>query len=289
MKITLGRKIKVNLFLAISAAYWALFGDFSLVLYYIPALLLHESAHVIVTKAFGMDIDSIEILPFGANAKVASFTAPGMAKEICCAVSGPAANLAAAAAVYFINRYVAPMALADGFIRANLAIAAINMLPALPLDGGRIIKSILSKTLNPKTATRICAFSGIVFGIIILVGAMLLWMAYSFNQTMFMMGIFLIYAASKELKSAPFQLMRDSNNKKEKMKNNKALLSRGLVVNKNSSILSVMEEMEAGRYNIVYILDDSFNIIGTLSETNVLNAMIKFGSQGNISLAAEKF
>ncbi len=273
-----GGRFKINLLMFPAVAVLLLIGMGDIVLYYIPTVLIHEWAHVIFATALGMTVSEMELFPFGCAAKLQCF-AVSRSKEIVVAAAGPAANILAACAVFFINKYATPIAVADKLIASNLALAAVNMLPALPLDGGRIVRAVFASFMGYKRATRLTAFAGIFFAAILLGVGVWALLKETMNPSFFIMGFFLCLAAFKELKSAPYTLIRDFTGKKEAFDKRKTLNVNRFAAIQTETLREIMRELEAGKYNIVTVLDKDLGVIGELDERQILTGMMEKGAQ----------
>jgi stage IV sporulation protein FB len=233
---------------------------------------------VIFATALGMTVSEMELFPFGCAAKLQCF-AVSRAKEIVVAAAGPAANMMAACAIFFIDKYGFEITVADRLIASNLALAAVNMLPALPLDGGRIVRAIFATFMGYKRATRVTACAGIFFAVVLLgVGVWALFKE-TLNPSFFIMGFFLCIAAFKELKSAPYTLIRDFTGKREAIDKRKTLNINRFAAMRTETLRDIMREFEAGKYNIVTVLDKDLGVLGELDERQILDGMMEKGTQ----------
>jgi Zn-dependent protease len=150
-----------------STAYWTA-GFLSAVLLFL-SVLLHELAHSLVAQARGLPVSSITLFIFGGVSNLSE--EPGNAgQEFLMAIVGPLTSLALAG-VFWLMHFLPVNE--DTFIAAivgylafiNLALAAFNLLPGFPLDGGRVLRSIIWKTTgNLVKATDIASLIGRVFG-----------------------------------------------------------------------------------------------------------------------------
>ena len=274
----LGGRLKISLLMIPVVIGLIVFGMGEIVLYYIPVVLLHEWAHVLMAAALGMAITQMELFPFGCAARLQCF-AVSRAKEILVAAAGPLANMAAACAIFFIDKYAFEISIAEKLITANLALAAVNMLPALPLDGGRITRALFAAFMGYKRATRVTAVAGIFFSAVIL--AVGIWAAIEgvVNPSFFIMAFFLCLAAVKEMKSAPYTLIRDFSGKRESIEKRKTLHVNRFAAMQTQPVSDIMREFEAGKYNIVTVLDKDLGVIGELSEQQILGGMMQKGTQ----------
>jgi len=140
------------------------------------SILAHELAHSLVSRARGVPVDSITLFIFGGVARISDEPrSPG--SEFLMALAGPATSLGIGivfGALYLlIGKTRTPVtALALWLSRINLIVAAFNLIPGFPLDGGRVFRSIVWKiTGNLRTATRIASIVGrVVAYLFILLG-----------------------------------------------------------------------------------------------------------------------
>lgn len=148
--------------------YYAFTGRIFLFIIYTITAIVHELGHSIVASRCGYKLNKIVLMPFGA---VVSGEIEGLnnADELKIAFAGPLVSLIVAiifTATWWI--YPESYAFTDVLAFANFSTALVNLLPAYPLDGGRILFSLLSQAKNSRFATRVCKLLGIILGIILL-------------------------------------------------------------------------------------------------------------------------
>ena len=98
---------------------------------FLAAVVLHEAAHVLALLACGVRPQK---LCFGLNGAQLYTRVPGRRQEALCALAGPAANLLLAALLLRVDAV---------FVLLNLLLAAFNLLPVEPLDGGRALRAAM--------------------------------------------------------------------------------------------------------------------------------------------------
>jgi Zn-dependent protease len=124
---------------------------FSLALF--ASILLHELGHALVARRRGVIIDGIDLHFFGGVAKMR--TPPRSANdEIAIAVAGPLVSLALGLGFLALSLAV-PVQMVAWLGIANVVLAVFNMLPALPMDGGRVLRAVLAKRRGLFEGTRI--------------------------------------------------------------------------------------------------------------------------------------
>jgi Zn-dependent protease/CBS domain-containing protein len=169
---------------------------------FFASLLLHELGHAVVARREGMEIAGITLWLFGG---VARFTGmfPSARAELRIALAGPAVSLVLGGVFVGLSQLPLPRAV-DGVVAwlgwINLILLAFNMLPALPLDGGRVLRALLWQSSGDFTrATRAAGGLGRIFGYGLTGLGVLLVFAGGLGGLWFVvLGLFLAGAAEAE-------------------------------------------------------------------------------------------
>ena len=198
----IGRIAGIDLYLhstfLLLLAITALSGPLNLIL---PLMLftivvLHELGHALAARHYGVGTREITLYPIGGVARLqAARFSPN--EEIAVAAAGPVVNFALAGAAYLLapSLAVTPLAafLLGQFLIYNLGLGLFNLVPAFPMDGGRILRAFLSRRYGHARATLTAAGWGQkfawVFGILGLITASL---------NLIFLGIFVWLAAGAE-------------------------------------------------------------------------------------------
>lgn len=200
-----------------AGAYWgwlgALYGV-ALVLLLFVCVVLHELGHSLLAMHFGGRVKDITLLPIGGVAQMKRM--PGKPKqELLVALAGPAVNVAIAlllGVVVWATRdgympvfwRLLRMALRPGLngllvylFLANAGMAVFNLLPAFPMDGGRVLRALLAMATDHLKATTIAARTGQLVALGFLAGAV-----YTFSPVLLLVGFFIFTGAAQELRGA---------------------------------------------------------------------------------------
>ncbi|HLK12412.1 MAG TPA: site-2 protease family protein [Candidatus Binatia bacterium] len=136
----------------------------------IASVLLHELGHAATARAFGIRTVEIVMYPIGGLSRLDRRPRPR--EELWIALAGPAANVALAGAILarlaVRGRLLPPAALLDAtdanlperLAIGNLLLGAFNLLPAYPMDGGRVLRALLALFRPEEEATRLAAAAG---------------------------------------------------------------------------------------------------------------------------------
>jgi Zn-dependent protease/CBS domain-containing protein len=127
------------------------------------SVLVHELSHSVVARGYGLPVRRIVLNPLGGVSEIER-EAPTPGREFAVAGAGPALSLVLAAIGWGLAQ-VAPYGVTGALIRqlmvANIIVGIFNLLPGLPLDGGRMLRAVIWKiTKKPTTATIAAAWVG---------------------------------------------------------------------------------------------------------------------------------
>jgi Zn-dependent protease len=174
---------------------------------FFASILAHELGHAFVAQHEGMEIQGITLWLFGGVARFRG-EFPSAGAELRIAVAGPAVTAVIGGACVGLAQLGLPDAV-DGVAAwlgyINLLLLAFNLLPALPLDGGRILRSLLWKARGNYTwATLLAARTGQVIGVLVAAGgiALIVLLGAFSGAWLAFMGWFLYTAAGDEYRAA---------------------------------------------------------------------------------------
>lgn len=168
------------------------------------SLLLHELSHSVVARRLGVPINSITLFLFGGVAEMET-EPPSANVEFWIAIAGPAMSFALAIGFWSLVQISALAGAAPPFLALlsylaliNLVLGLFNLVPAFPLDGGRLLRAyIWQRNGDLLAATRAAAFSGTLFAYLLMgVGVMTLFQGDMASGLWFLMiGSFVLIAA----------------------------------------------------------------------------------------------
>jgi Zn-dependent protease len=129
----------------------------------VASVALHEGAHLVAARAVGMNVGGISLQVLGGSTVAAAPSTPG--REALVALAGPMVTLAAALVLLLVNAWAPPSHLDARLAlvtvaELQVALGAIDLVPAPPLDGGRILAAVLAGRIGRARARRVVASVG---------------------------------------------------------------------------------------------------------------------------------
>jgi len=163
-------------------------------------VVLHELSHSYIAKRYGIKIQRIVLLPIGGVSEMEEIP-KDPAQELRIALAGPVANLIIAVISFFIliifrtSLSTVLLGAIYYFVVVNLLLGLFNLLPAFPMDGGRILRAYLAERMSFIKATKLAANIGKQFAIIMAV------VGVFFNFLLILIAIFVYFGAEGEYRS----------------------------------------------------------------------------------------
>jgi Zn-dependent protease/CBS domain-containing protein len=252
-------------------SFGAALSGMSLILAVFVCVILHELGHALTARRFGVPTRSITLYPIGGLARMERIPSEPM-KEFWIAIGGPAVNVVIAmllAVVLLVSGGTfAPDALQNpghhivaSLMWINVVLAGFNMLPAFPMDGGRVLRALLALRQDYAKATRTAANVGqamaILFG---LIGIM--W----FNPVLLFIALFVYVGAQQESQQAVYRAFTEGTPVRQ------AMVTRFAVLGADDTLGDAVDELLAGTDHDFPVVDDG-RIVGLLRRKQLIQAL----------------
>jgi stage IV sporulation protein FB len=250
------------------------------------SVVLHEFGHIAVARHFGVRTGEILLLPIGGVAKLDSLPEKP-AQEIAIAIAGPAVSLLIAAVLLAAaGGLPGPPEIAGGELNlslvaqlglANLVLGLFNLIPAFPMDGGRVLRALIATRTGFDRATRIAAAAGQVlafgFGLLGLVAG---------NPLLLLVGVFVYLAAGAEGGVARMRALFSGVTAADLMMTRlESLPTQATVGDAVDALLRTSQHEFA-------IVDDDGRLDGILTRDSLLGALRKAGSEAAVESAMRR-
>jgi len=244
-------------------------------------VLGHELAHLLTAKAYGFKVVGLELFPFGGAAYCDDLFEGRKLEESIMALAGPMFNvvlLFTAQALRWNGVWTG--ALADEFVRLNFWLAAFNLIPVLPLDGGRVVRALFVEGFGFVRTTKFLARAGQWLGALFALYGIVLWGSGKFAEgplTFMTLGGFFWFVGGKEIASAHITFLRHLTRKKEELVRKGLMRSKWLTVHRDTPLVRIVEEFTPDRYAMVSLANETMSLDKILTETDVLEGMLREG------------
>ncbi len=179
--------------------YW-IAGAVSAVLLF-ASVLLHELSHSLVARKRGLSVKEIDLFIFGGVAMIEE-EAPDPKSEFLIAIAGPIASFLIGLFFFLIAYYYPYDDLFNGIVNylmiVNFILGFFNLIPAFPLDGGRVLRAIIWSKKDIITATKVSSQSGVLFAYFLIAVGIFYIFSGNLNGLWYMLlGLFIRQAAKR--------------------------------------------------------------------------------------------
>ena len=248
-------------------------------------VLLHEFGHALMARRYGIKTRDITLLPIGGLARLERIP-DQPAQELWVALAGPAVNVIIALGLaigLLANGAWHPTVafrLADGpfaerLLSFNVLLVLFNLLPAFPMDGGRVLRALLAMRMNYARATRLAATTGKAMALLFAVAGLF------FNPLLVLIAFFVWMGASQEVGMAEMKHSLAGVSARAVMMTDFRWLS------SEDSLAHAAEMLIAGWQQDFPVVDQG-HVAGVLTRQDLIKGLAKFGPQGRIGAAMRR-
>jgi stage IV sporulation protein FB len=279
MKVTiLKTKVKVDLLLTLIIITGVIAGQVREILAILLSITVHEAAHVVIADGLGLKIEEIVIMPFGGKIKLNLIDEERIQSGILITLAGPMANfLVSLLMLLAVYNEIVPTEFGYILVDYQIKLGLFNLLPALPLDGGRIFSLWLMRHMSFIDSIRVASRIGKIVGIII---ACIGVCGLVFDRGFYLfpiMGIFLYLQSMKEEGEAPLSFMKYVSGKKGTFIKKGFFYVEQIIAVQDLKVNKILSLFLPHKYYIVCVVDKEMNIIKYLTETEIFDKIINKG------------
>ncbi len=248
-------------------------------------VVLHEFGHALTARRYGVKTRDIILSPIGGVARLDRLPENPM-QEFYVAIAGPLVNITIMAILspYLLmvtgdqraqlfsiingsnNVFVRDLTPFDFFIFGlmilNGTLAVFNMLPAFPMDGGRVLRALLSIRLGRIRATRIASYIGQFFAVLLV--AYGIWEASPITA---LIGVFVFFMAANEYRMVRMDSTLDNHTVADVVRSNFTKFYR------NDTMETVADVVTHGWEKSFLVFDEWQTLVGVLQEKNIMDAV----------------
>lgn len=246
-------------------------------------VLIHELGHVAVARSFGWRVSQVQLLPFGGVASVDESGNVPAREELIVALAGP-----------FQNVWMAAFALLMGmtsygdadwweyFLQANLMIGFFNLMPVLPLDGGKVMQALFSYGMAYQRAMRSTVWISMFISILLVLGALVQVHKGGIQLNLLIIGLFLLSSNWYGHKHLPFQFIRFlmSREKRADARMQEGVIAQPIVVNGGHKLPVILRMFMREKYHLIYVMDADGQIVRVFPEQRLVRTYFQEKNPG---------
>ena len=234
-------------------------------------VIIHEMGHVTAAWSYGWTIRKIELLPFGGVAIMDEWGNTSVKEEIVVALAGQFHHIwmiLLSYLFYLLGWWNQEST--EYFIKGNMIIATFNLLPIYPLDGGRILQSLLSYWIPYRS----CILYTCWFSLFLSFGLVLLSVVIPgirVHLPLLCIGLFLFLSNIHFIKRQRFQFLRFLLHRLHHGIPESVPLYK-ISVSKNEHLPNVIKKWYRDRYHVLEVMDSQGKVMGLLPEEKMLQS-----------------
>jgi stage IV sporulation protein FB len=264
--------------------------------YYIELLTLfgivviHELGHVVAAKYYEWEVTEVQLLPFGGVAVIDEQGNVTAWEEIVVALAGPLQN---ALMIIFALMMKSTALWSDGwvdyFVQANMWIALFNLLPILPLDGGRVLQALLSYRISYYYTLKLTLWMSLVMSGALLSASIYNYPVTGLNLNLLVIALFLLATNWYSYRNLNYKFMRfllGRSNRADKILSQGGL-AQPIVVLGELSVAHITKMFRREKYHLIYVLNENGTIRAVVPEHRLIHNI--FIERRPISAVSELF
>lgn len=252
-------------------------------------VVLHEFGHALTAKRFHIKTRDITLYPIGGIASLENMP-ENPRQELLVALAGPAVNVVIAAILWIYLTLsgsmpdLSTLQTADqmqalpfvfSLLAANVVLVVFNMIPAFPMDGGRVLRALLAFRMNRASATRLAAGIGRIFAIIFVL------FGFLFNFWLVLIGLFIYMSASGE---ATYETTKDVL---RNLSVKDVLMTKYTVLSPDDTLEKAVQILLDGQEREFLVVQNDL-VMGILTRKALISGLSDFGKTDLVSNVMQK-
>lgn len=275
-ELKLGKYLYINIWFLPVIICAFLGGYIKIFLITFAMAFIHEMAHILCALCLKTPVSRIVIFPFGITARLASGYIKRSEKEFLIAFAGPFSSLILFWLFIWVANFL-PHSLILYCADVNLIICIVNLFPCLPLDGGRMLKSILTSRCGILRSYNFMIRLSRILIIVLFIFALTIFVLSRFNFSLILISAFLFQNLGGEQICLSHITVKEILENPYKLKDCDKISVKTFCVTQNCHASNILRHLSYDYYCIIHVADNNSHIIKTLTETQVLSALTQYG------------
>ncbi|MCL6625399.1 MAG: M50 family metallopeptidase [Alicyclobacillus shizuokensis] len=237
-------------------------------------VMLHELGHAMAANYLGYEVEEISLLPFGGVARLAYGRLGFVPRdEALIAIAGPLVNVLLIGVSYGLDAGgLWSVEFTSEVVRLNLWLVVFNLLPGLPLDGGRILRAARAREIGFEQATQeVYGVAFVLAIVLVILGGVSMWAGMP-HLGMVILAAFLLITAWSGMRDIRVETIRflDAKRRSERRQ---TLEVRAFAAPAQATVRDVVRRFSPDHYHMVYVLGASGQVATILEEDELLAAV----------------
>lgn len=241
-------------------------------------VFVHELGHVAAARSFGIPVVSVTMLPFGGNAVMEDTGNLTAGKEIVIALAGPFQNLILIGITLLLHQNgVWEGAFPGYFIQCNMLIALFNLLPILPLDGGKISQALCSLSLPYHSTILWCTRVSVLFSMLVIIYAVGPWlMGGALQLNLLLIGSFLLYSNMTDYRNVHYRFLRFLMNRDKSFSQHliQGSLVQPIIADTSKPLDRILRLFRREKYHFIYVMNHDGQIMAVIPEQKIITSYL---------------
>jgi Zn-dependent protease len=249
-------------------------------------VLLHEFGHIAAARRYGIRTPDVTLLPIGGLARLERMPRKP-SQELVVALAGPLVNVVIAGILFpIVGGFPKasldldlhnPQAFLQTLMMANLSLAVFNLIPAFPMDGGRVMRALLATRMDYTRATQVAASVG---QIIAFCGG--LWALMNMQPLLVLIAFFIFLGAGQEAASVRMESVTHG------LPVTAAMITHFQTLSPHDSLQRAVDRLLAGSQHDFPVVDGGGRVRALLTRSALFTALAEFGPGHAVYEAAQK-
>ncbi|AIQ76152.1 MULTISPECIES: M50 family metallopeptidase [Paenibacillus] len=250
-------------------------GQFLELLTLFTIVFIHEMGHVVAALLAGVTVKSVQLLPFGGVAVIEDHGRLTASREIGIALAGPLQNgIMIVIALGLQQAGYGNQEFLTYFIHANAMIGLFNLVPVLPLDGGKVLQATISLVLPYYYTLLWTGRVSVAASVLVIIYAVLpLGAGGGLRLNMVMIGAFLLYSNFTDHRNLPYRFVAFLMNREAVYEYHlrTGSVARPIVALSAKPLDDILRLFKRNQYHFIYVLNGKGNVVAVVPEQRLIS------------------
>lgn len=281
-------KIKVNpLFPAVLLLFLLAGYHVEYILTFI-SMVIHELGHTAAALVLKKKVYTFKILPVGINVCIDEFSCTRQ-ERILIYICGPVINVFLAAVFFDIwLRASIKTGLVFFLMSANVCLATFNLLPALPFDGGRILREALAMRYGGFSANKKIQRITLIVSLMLVLSGIVQLLNNILNFSLILIGAYAIFLLKKGKTEDSVMNVKDMIYRRSRLLKKGVYPARDLVVVKTMHLGDIIKCLDFDRFHIIHVLNENLKLLKVFTEQDIIDGVFKYSADMTFEEFMEK-